>query len=905
MSVYDSYAKATAAEGVIDPTLALGLGQVRDYSTQMAFLDIAKSMRPWVGQIEGQGYGAVSFDELKDMGALDANGWPTFIPEGVDSVDTVFAWYGVDDAVSYRAGTYVLEYEGEGELRLNHHTEILSEEPGRIVFSVTGDQNLSFKILSTDPDRTGDYIRDISIVKEENIALHEAGAIFNPDWLEMIKDVRQLRFMDWGETNNSKMSEWSERPTLDKFTWGGESIPVEVMVRLANELGTDAWFTMPATASEDYIRQFATYVRDNLDPELTASVEFSNETWNWGFVQARDIQNKMKADWGADADGGDLFSYTAKMATEMAMIWDEVFSESDNAPGLTKVLATQTSFSGRTKLLLEASSWFEHEPDAAVAPADVFDAVAATTYFGSDVSLRADQRDALLAAIADPEIDAFDWLAEKLMDPEFSSSIPQTLEWLRAQKDLVEAHGLDLVAYEGGQHVHHMWGIPKEAAALGDFYGEFVRSPQMAELYQALWDGWAEIGDGPFMQFGSVNLSNKWGSWAAWTHLGDSNPRGDLLLELNETEGSWWEDGGANEAYLQGVTLLGGAGDDVLVGTEAEDYLVGGAGDDVLIGGAGDDGINGGAGHDLLLLSGTPLDYDIVAEGDGYRITGPDGSDFVINVEEFLFEDDTTFVFDAGAAPHEDLSVQFTAALESMMLIRGSNMLGRSDLISIENDVVLAADLGKGVLVQAAQRGSAIGKELAEITDNIEQAYLISARGEFVQFGDRSVSANYHSVMNNLDGKGGHALADTALEATTALAGVTWDAHGVVGTESRDIFFGRGGDDVFSGGGGFDTLLGGGGNDRLRGGSGGDTLKGGAGEDIFIFDEGDGNDRIQDFRAEDTLDLRGLDLDAGQDLAEFASLNSDGHLMLDFGDGDSIMLQGLDLADVAWIDALV
>jgi hypothetical protein len=276
----------------------------------------------------------------------------------------------------------------------------------------------------------------------------------------------------------------------------------------------------------------------------------------------------------------------------------------------------------------------------------------------------------------------------------------------------------------------------------------------------------------------------------------------------------------------------------------------------------------------------------------------------VINIEEFLFEDDSSFVFDGAAMPAPGADVEFTSALSALMLSRSSTMLGRSDLVSIENDVV-TADYKNGALIQAAHKYSAIGGELAQMTDNVEEVYMISARGEVVAIGGNSVSANYWTVMTNLDGKGGAALADTALEATTALAAVVWETNEIVGTSHNDVMFGRGAADVFSGGDGYDTLIGRGGNDRLRGGAGNDTLNGGAGEDIFIFDDGDGRDRIQDFTAEDTLDLRGVAVAANGGLDRFASLNSGGHLTLDFGDGDMIALEGLGLGDVAWIDALV
>jgi Ca2+-binding RTX toxin-like protein len=72
-------------------------------------------------------------------------------------------------------------------------------------------------------------------------------------------------------------------------------------------------------------------------------------------------------------------------------------------------------------------------------------------------------------------------------------------------------------------------------------------------------------------------------------------------MKLSETTASRWDGAGASDAHLQGVTLFGDDGDEILVGAEAEGYLAGGAGGDVLIAGAGNNGINGGAGRDLPL----------------------------------------------------------------------------------------------------------------------------------------------------------------------------------------------------------------------------------------------------------------------------------------------------------------
>ncbi|WP_299029715.1 hypothetical protein [uncultured Sulfitobacter sp.] len=55
----------------------------------------------------------------------------------------------------------------------------------------------------------GDLVRGITIVQKEHF---EADAILNPDWINLIEDLRQLRFMDWQETNNSMQNAWVDCP---------------------------------------------------------------------------------------------------------------------------------------------------------------------------------------------------------------------------------------------------------------------------------------------------------------------------------------------------------------------------------------------------------------------------------------------------------------------------------------------------------------------------------------------------------------------------------------------------------------------------------------------------------------------------------------------------------------------
>ena len=97
---------------------------------------------------------------------------------------------------------------------------------------------------------------------------------------------------------------------------------------------------------------------------------------------------------------------------------------------------------------------------------------------------------------------------------------------------------------------------------------------------------------------------------------------------------------------------------------------------------------------------------------------------------------------------------------------------------------------------------------------------------------------------------------------------------GTYGTEGNDHFggsagnetlHGLGGNDYLIGGDGNDTLRGGDGNDILNGSAGADNLVGGAGADTFLFEyswhslDSNGNrDKIEDFEAQDTIDLSAM-----------------------------------------------
>ncbi len=616
------------------PSLAMGLNGIADWSTQQPFIDVMKTARPWIGHVSGQwgGWGAA---DLREGGFLDENGWPLRIPEALSSIETLILTEQPARAVS-TAGRYRLTYKGRGRIEITGLVQDVRRRPGEIWFTYTpGEGLVGIDIRRTDPKGTGDYIRDIVVVKEENIPLYEVGELFNPRWINRIRDLRSVRFMDWMFTNGSTIRTWADRPKPATYTYGEIGVPVETMVALANEIGADPWFNMPHLADEQYNRRFAQYVLEHLNPGLKAYVEYSNELWNFTFSQTQWALQQAEKRWGAAA-GGDAWLQFAALKTAKAMdIWRDVYG-ADAKARLVRVVATHTDWPGLEESILQAPLVVaEGKP----APVDSFDAYAVSGYFGFDLGTD-DLAPTVLNWIRQGRINAEQQgrkdgltgakLATFIKRQEYNFASRKAAENIRKgslkhllteawpyQAGVARDNGLQLVMYEGGTHVA---GVGEWASneTLGAFFEHFNYTKQVAGLYQELLAEWKNIGGTLFNAFVDVAPASKWGGWGALRHLDDANPRWNALMAFNRKNPAWWSDRPAR-IFADGIFLQGGKKGETLTGTPKQDILLGRAGNDILIGLGGSDKIHGGKGNDWAQLPRKRADYRFERNGDILR----------------------------------------------------------------------------------------------------------------------------------------------------------------------------------------------------------------------------------------------------------------------------------------------
>lgn len=504
--------------------MMVNLAPVNDWSVQQPFLDVMKTARPWFGHKRRQ-WGGMSHEELQASGYLDDHGWPLAIPPGMGSVGTVILTDLPEQAVTL-AGQYRLRFEGTGIVEVAGRASNKHYGKGEVWFDFT--PGLGPVDIRIQRSAENDPVRAITVVHERHIDAFDAGEQFNPDWLARIDGFSSLRFISWMDTNDSTQSKWADRPEPGDATYALNGVPVEVMLVLAGRLGADPWFTLPHMADDAYIHAFAETVSGGMDPDLKVYAEYSNEVWNWQFGQAKWADEQARARWGRDNAWMQFYGLRAAQA---ARIWSDVFAGDDR---LINVIGVQTGWLGlEQEALLAPLAQAEGFP----APSEAFDAYAVTGYFGYDLG-EADNADRLQG-----------WLAEsRAADP----GRPYDLAVARAAQDVREGslddlvtrlwphhakvatvHGYELLMYEGGTHITGLWPVVDDET-LTSFFTHLNYTPEIAELYEVLFAEWHGVGGRLFGVFNDVSAPSKWGSWGALRHLGDDNPRWDVIQRYRQ-----------------------------------------------------------------------------------------------------------------------------------------------------------------------------------------------------------------------------------------------------------------------------------------------------------------------------------------------------------------------------------
>ena len=519
------------------------MGPLAYYSSAVSLIDLRKSSGAWLTQRSGKW-------DTKEPLDLDEQGYARSLPRDESGTPASLGLILLDGVGSAAPpARYVVLYEGEGTMQgmVNVGSKTVQSEPGRLLVETTRDGALHLKITATDPRGTGDYIRNIRVVREDHLAAYQQGRMFNPAFLDKLRGFHVIRFMDWMGTNRLFRSDgtqlhyssgwdplstgelqWEGRPRLDDARWV-EGVPVEAMVQLANEIDADPWFTMPINASDDYVRGFAQYVRQHLEPGLKVHVELSNEVWNWSFPQAAYAKKSAEKEFGPDAK---WLEWYGKRSAEVGAIWNEVFGEPATGTGdpgrVIVVFGTQFAWQGLESYGLETTRWKDAEGNA-IRAADYFDQYAVAPYYTGGME-EPKNVDTVIGWWSEPDggfqraLDTLKQSIEEKNRPRFAY-----------HGEVARRYGLEMVTYEasyGALTPPSQHGNQKYT----DFLIELGRRPEIHDLDLANVKAFHDAGGTLYVNYGFIGKPSKWGSWSLLESVDqESSPRYRAMRTLLET----------------------------------------------------------------------------------------------------------------------------------------------------------------------------------------------------------------------------------------------------------------------------------------------------------------------------------------------------------------------------------
>ncbi|HKT73994.1 MAG TPA: hypothetical protein VJQ47_13975 [Steroidobacteraceae bacterium] len=547
---------ATAANA--QSPLGLDLNGVRYYSPEQPFIDMFKMTGVSFATKTGAGWvthtnniGDTQEEQYLD---LDANGWLRSLKSVNQPVAQQYTFVGAivimgigksnaGTGLPYRSGQYVVLYDGEGHLQYTLDAKLVSSVPGRDVINVANPSGgFEVQITSTDPNHTGNYLRNIRVVKAEEEALLAAGKTFRPGFLDMLKNFRAMRFMDWLDTNDSPLTTWTSRPHITDAGWGTtHGVPIEVAVKLCNEAQADCWLNVPHKADDDYIRQMATLVHGTLGSTQKVYIEFSNEVWNFGFSQAAYARDQGKALWpGAGNDLDSNRSWFGMRTAQMCDIWKSVYG-GDFASRVVCVLGAQAASPYTATQSLKCPFW----SGSGNAPCSNHNitAVAIAPYFGN---FKAQQ-----AWTSDPDGGLNKLFQELNQGGLIAGDYPggdmkMVSDWEAAYKTALVPYNLPFIAYEAGQT---FVGFPNYGnnTPIVNLYMAANRDPRMGTAYAKALGDWKANGGQLYMHFVDVASPSQYGEWGALesfmdttTPLSAAPVKWQALQNFISSNPCWW-----------------------------------------------------------------------------------------------------------------------------------------------------------------------------------------------------------------------------------------------------------------------------------------------------------------------------------------------------------------------------
>ena len=501
--------------------LGTNTNEIREDNASIPFVDLFKSSIPFSDTHPWLSSKSVEYDQ---------DGWPSNLNGGV--AGTKFLNRLPEGTVPN--GKYTVLYQGEGVITYGNDARLLNRQQGSDIINIDAGKDKTLNAsLTIKRINTSNPIRNIRVLPSGGIcqdnqfkrvdsqhncpssnflsfSKHHEKIVFNPDYLNFMKDFRLIRFMNMSGMTRNPIKNWEERNLLSKASWAGKEgqrgAPVEIMVALANRLKSDAWFSMPYKANNEYISSFSQYVSKHLDPSLKAYVEYTNEAWNNIFPHRRHaIEQGVSLGLDKHPETAGIKFY-AKRSVEVFKLWEKAFNGNSR---LVRVISGWSANPRLSSQLLSYEQTYKYTDALAIAP-----------YFYADLETLRTAKNV-------------DDIFDSLSDTNSRYGLPASIKQIQQQAALAKEFGVELIAYEGGQHLVD-WETKKINQHPNPLLFSANRSQKMGELYTKYLKGWNEAGGKTFVHFSAPRIYSWYGSWGAKEFITQERskaPKYDALLK--------------------------------------------------------------------------------------------------------------------------------------------------------------------------------------------------------------------------------------------------------------------------------------------------------------------------------------------------------------------------------------
>jgi hypothetical protein len=324
-----------------------------------------------------------------------------------------------------------------------------------------------------------------------------------------------LRMMDIVKTNNNQTSDWAQRPKPTDANYARAGVSWEDLIQLCNMVKANMWVCVPVRATDDYVKQLATLIKNNLDPSLSVYVEYSNEVWNTAFDQGKYNVAKAQAEVNTgktdlNYDGNkNLYELADRLYARRSMQISNIFKSVWTSAGLPSPINTRVKVvvGNQAAQATRVDNELKYINAKYGAPKNFFWGVGVALYWGLNKyndNLVNGKWTALNTNLTVDQV--FEGMG-------LSVGLYENLKRFSAQLAHASPYGLHLDAYELGVDTHGPLNIPAKQAASLDIRIEGLMERFLNAFYSQGGDeaNWFSLGARPY--------NTQYGTWTVTDNL--------------------------------------------------------------------------------------------------------------------------------------------------------------------------------------------------------------------------------------------------------------------------------------------------------------------------------------------------------------------------------------------------